>query len=172
MSLPAQPESAPVRSQPPPLWLMYRIVNPATRRLVASPLGRWTGPLLLLRFTGRRTGRRYEVPVVGHHLGESWHVFTDAAWALNFRGGRTVTVVGGGQQLQGLGYLVDDATETAAGMRLVLGQVPSPRRLGLHIDPSHRPSDDELTAVRRMIRLTTYPKQATGRGRDPVPNGH
>lgn len=153
MSLPAQPESAPVRSQPPPLWLMRRIVNPAARRIVASPLGRWTGPLLLLRFTGRRTGRRYEVPVVGHHLGESWHVFTPAAWAFNFEGGRTVTVVGGGQQRHGLGHLVDDTTETAAAIRRVLGQISSPRRLGLHINPGHHPTDDELTAVRRMIRL-------------------
>jgi hypothetical protein len=133
---------------------MYRVVNPIARRVVASPLRRWTGPLLLLRFTGRRTGRRYEVPVVGHHLGESWYVFTDAAWALNFRGGRTVTVVGGGRQRQGLGHLLD-GPDTAAAMRRVLGQVPSPRRLGLHIDSGHHPSDDELAAVRRMIRLPT-----------------
>ncbi|MCW2717279.1 MAG: hypothetical protein JWR81_1101 [Pseudonocardia sp.] len=154
MTLPALPRSAPVRSQPPPLWLMYRVVNPTARRIVASPLGRWTGPVLLLRFTGRRTGRRLEIPVIGHHLGESLHVFTDAAWALNFEGGRTVTVIGRGQQRAAHGRLVDDPAETAAAMRRVLGQVPSPRRLGLHIDPGHRPSDNELAAVRRTISLS------------------
>ncbi len=154
MSLPAQPQSAPVRSQPPPLWLMYRIMNPTARRIVASPLGRWTGPLLLLRFTGRRTGRRYDIPVIGHHLRESWHVLTDAAWALNFDGGRTLTVIGQGRQRTALGQLVDDPTDTAAVMRHVLGKVPSPRRLGLHIDTGHDPTDHELTAVRRMIRFS------------------
>lgn len=153
MSLPAQPESAPVRSQPPPLWLMYRVVNPTARRIVASPLGRWTGPLLLLRFSGRRTGRRYEVPVIGHRLGESWHVFTDADWALNFDGGRALTVIGRGRQRATLGQLVDDPADTAAAMRRVLGKVPSPRRLGLRIDTGHDPTDDELAAVRRMIRF-------------------
>lgn len=143
-----------MRSQPPPLWLMSRVVNPTARWIVASPLGRWTGPLLLLRFSGRRTGRRYEVPVIGHHLGESWHVFTDAAWALNFDGGRTLTVIGQGRQRTALGQLVDDPADTAAAMRHVLGSVPSPHRLGLHIDTGHDPTDDELAATRRMIRFS------------------
>ncbi len=154
MSLPALPRSAPVRSQPPPLWLMYRIVNPLARLVVASPLGRWTGPVLLLRFTGRRTGRRYDVPVVGHQLGKSVYVFTDAAWALNFAGGRAVTVVGGGRRRAATGLLVDDPAEAAAALRRVLGDVPRPRRLGLHIDAGHHPTDSELAAVRRMVRLT------------------
>lgn len=132
---------------------MHRIVNPTARRVVASPLGRWTGPLLQLRFTGRRTGRRYEIPVIGHHLGEAWHVFTDAAWALNFDGGRTLTVIGQGHHRTTLGHLVDDPADTAAAMRHVLGTVPRPHRLGLHIATGHHPTDDELTAVRRMIRF-------------------
>ena len=133
---------------------MHRIVNPLARRVVASPLGRWTGPVLLLRFTGRRTGRDYVVPVVGHHLDGSVHVFTDAAWALNFAGGRAVTVVGRGRQRAAVGHLVEDPAGTAAALRRVLGEVPSPRRLGLHIDAGHHPTDGELAAVRRMVRLS------------------
>lgn len=80
-------------------------------------------------------------------------VFTDAAWALNFLGGRPVTVLGRGRELRGEALLVEDATETAAALRGVLGQVPSPRRLGLHIAPGHHPSDDELATVRRVVHL-------------------
>ncbi len=154
MTLPPQPTDAAVRSQPPPRWLMNNVVNPTARRLVPSPLGRLVG-LVLLRFTGRRSGRHYEIPVVGHHVDDPLLVFTDAAWALNFHGGRSVTVIERGRSWHGEAHLIDDPAETATAMRRVLEKLRSPRLLGLDIDAGHQPSDSELVAVRRLIAIRT-----------------
>lgn len=152
MTLSAQPPTAPVRSQPPPRWLMTTVVNPFARRLVPV-LGRWSGPLVVLRFTGRRSGRTYEIPVVGHELDGATVVLTDAGWALNFRGGRPVTLLGAGRRRSGQAFLIETPDETIAAIRRVLAGLPSARALGLHIEPDHEPSDDELLAVRRVVRL-------------------
>jgi hypothetical protein len=50
-------------------------------------------------------------------------------------------------------WILDDPRDAATALRAVLRQLPSPRRLGLVIDPQHQPTDDELAALRRMIRI-------------------
>ncbi len=46
---------------------MLRVTNPVVRLLLRSPV---SGPMrrqfMVLRFTGRKTGRRYDIPVVAH----------------------------------------------------------------------------------------------------------
>jgi hypothetical protein len=43
-------------------WLTNRFANPVLRRLLRTPLGRGLGrSLAVLRYTGRRTGRTYEL---------------------------------------------------------------------------------------------------------------
>ena len=65
-----------------------RVGNPVMRGLLRSPAG---GPMrrqfMVLRFFGRKTGRRYDIPVVAHRLDGELYALTDAAWRTNFRGG-------------------------------------------------------------------------------------
>ena len=67
---------------------MVYVGNPVMRGLLRSPAG---GPMrrqfMVLRFFGRKTGRRYDVPVVAHRLGDELYSLTDARWRNNFRGG-------------------------------------------------------------------------------------
>jgi len=42
---------------------------------------------MVLRFFGRKTGRRYDIPVVAHRLDGELYALTDAPWRNNFRGG-------------------------------------------------------------------------------------
>jgi len=42
---------------------------------------------MVLRFFGRKTGRRYDIPVVAHRLDGELYALTDAAWRTNFPGG-------------------------------------------------------------------------------------
>jgi len=67
---------------------MMRVGNPVMRGLLRSPAG---GPMrrqfMVLRFFGRKTGRRYDIPVVAHRLDGELYALTDAAWRTNFRGG-------------------------------------------------------------------------------------
>ena len=72
---------------------MLRVTNPVVRLLLRTPAG---GPMrkqfMVLAFTGRKTGRRYDIPVVAHRLGGELYSLTDAHWRHNFRGGAGVEV--------------------------------------------------------------------------------
>ena len=67
---------------------MMRVTNPVMRGLLRSPAG---GPMrrqfMVLRFFGRKTGRRYDIPVVAHRLDGQLYALTDAPWRNNFRDG-------------------------------------------------------------------------------------
>ena len=62
----------------PPVAMM-RVGNPVMRGLLRSPAG---GPMrrqfMVLRFFGRKTGRRYDIPVVAHRLDGELYALTDA----------------------------------------------------------------------------------------------
>ncbi|MDT5026032.1 MAG: hypothetical protein QOE61_2458 [Micromonosporaceae bacterium] len=143
-----------IRSQPPPAWLMRHIANPVVRLIARSPLARWTGSLTVLTFTTRRTERQLRIPVLAHQVGPSLLVFTDARWAANFRDQRPVTLIRRGRRHHGQASLSDDFRETSTALRAVLQQVATPRRLGLTIDKQYQPTDDDLAALRRMIRIS------------------
>src|SRR4051794_25943974 len=97
-----------IRSAPPPRPLMRWLVNPVMRLLLRSPMGRRLPSLLLLEFTGRRTGRGMRVPVLGHPFGDHLYVCTDAPWAANFESGRELSVVRAGRRRAACGRLVAD----------------------------------------------------------------
>ena len=142
----------PVRSAHPPAWLMRSVVNPVSRALARSPFGRRFGALTVLEFDGRSSGKRYAIPVMSYdHNGPV--VFTDAPWATNLVGGVPVVVRRAGRTRSGFAAVVSDPHEAADGLRAVLAGLRSPRGIGLVIDKDHVPTDAELNAVRRMIRI-------------------
>lgn len=145
----------PVRSQPPPVWLLRLIVNPVVPALTGTPVGGRMGRLSLLRFLGRRTGRTYAVPVLIHQIDGRETVFTDARWAANFRDGHAVTVVGRGMERSTTAELVEDPRIVGPALRTALDKDGHPRRLGLAIEPGHSPTDSEFGAVRSMILIQT-----------------
>src|SRR5258708_28489078 len=83
-------QSTPVEPAHPPA-AMLRVSNPVVRLLLRSPVG---GPMrkqfMVLRFTGRKTGRRYHIPVVSHRPGGELYSLTDARSRHNFRAGADV----------------------------------------------------------------------------------
>lgn len=84
------------------------------RWLLRSPAG---GPMrrqfMVRRFTSRKTGRRYDIPVTAHRLDGELYALTDARWRANFRGGADVEVTLGGHVTRMRGQLLDDP-ETVA----------------------------------------------------------
>jgi hypothetical protein len=141
----------PVRSAHPPAWLM-RIANPVTRAVAGSRLGRRFGSLTVLHFEGRKSGRRYAVPVMAYDYNGAPVVFTDAGWAANFVDAAPVGVRRGGRTRTGVAR-VADPREAADGLRAVLETLRNPRGVGLAIDEGHEPTDGELNAVRSMVFL-------------------
>ena len=73
-----------------------RIASTNTNPKPSSRLG-ITVPMGLLRVTGRRTGRRYEIPVGVWESGDGFVIFSDAPWLQNFRGGAVAELVLRGQ---------------------------------------------------------------------------
>ena len=93
---------------------MMRVGNPVMRGLLRSPAG---GPVrrqfMVLRFFGRKTGRRYDIPVVAHRLDGELYALTDAPWRNNFRGGTDVEVTLDGHVTRMRGQLLDDPAAVA-----------------------------------------------------------
>jgi len=149
--------TAGIRTRRPPAALMRFLVNPVTRLVARTPWARRPGSLAVLTFTTRRTGRRRRIPVLVHRVGADTLVFTDATWAANFAGGRPLLLTRQGRTVPAIARLITNPAETAAGLRGALLEQGSPRRLGLVLDDGYRPSDAELAALRRMIRIETSP---------------
>lgn len=126
----------------------FERVNAVLRRVLASPLARVLPlPLVLLRCTGRRTGRSFAIPVGVHDLDGRTVVFTRAGWRANFRGGAPVEVVRRGRVLRGTATSVESPERAADLMLSVLAAGRSPRHLGLEVDRGHRPTREELVAT-------------------------
>ena len=69
------------------LQRMVRYFNPVARFLLATPLhSLMSGRLMLLSFTGRRTGRSYTTPVSYVRIGDSLLVPGGGAWWRNLEG--------------------------------------------------------------------------------------
>ena len=67
--------------QAPILDFLYRIANPTVGAILRSPLhGVMSGSLLLLTFTGRRSGRRITTPVGYQREGDTLRLLTNARW--------------------------------------------------------------------------------------------
>jgi hypothetical protein len=94
----------------PPSALL-RVVNPILASLLRTPLA---GParkqLMVLSFTGRKTGRQYSIPVSAHVIDNDLYALTGAPWKQNFRGGAAAQVVYDGKTTAMRGELIRDRT--------------------------------------------------------------
>jgi len=151
----------PVEGAEPPEALA-RVVNPAIKVLLRSPLHRpFSRHLMLLAFRGRKTGKTYEVVVGRHEVDGALLVPTGTTgrrWRLNFRGGTTAEVTLGGIRRRGWGELIEEPDEVARIHQLLLGRIglKNARRLGLRVNVNREPTDDELKVPltgRGVIRI-------------------
>jgi hypothetical protein len=107
-----EPTAAVVPSHPPEP--VMRVMNPALRYLLPTPLGR--GPLkdfMVVNFAGRKSGRRYSVPVSAHLIDGQLYALAGATWKLNFRGGGPAEVVHAGKSTAMRGELIEDGAVVA-----------------------------------------------------------
>ncbi len=151
----------PVEGAEPPEKLAT-IVNPVVKALLRSPLHRLVSKhLMLLTFSGRRTGSTYTIVVGRHEVNGALVVPTGTTgrrWRLNLRGGAPVVVTIEGRCRHGRGKLVEDPEEVARLHELLLDRVgpKSARRLGLKVNVDRKPTRDELKAVlagRGVVRV-------------------
>jgi deazaflavin-dependent oxidoreductase (nitroreductase family) len=135
------------------------IVNRAMKLVLRSPLhGAVSKTILLLTFTGRKSGTTYTTPVSYSEQDGQISIFTHAAWWKNLSNGRPVTIHIRGQERQGLVELVvDDKHTISAGLMAHLRQVPFDARFyGVTLDGQRSPNAEEVEKAAQtvvMIRI-------------------
>jgi len=104
--------SAVTVSHPPDRVL--HAVNPLLCRLLRTPLA---GParkqLMVLSFTGRKSGRRYSIPVSAHLIDGDLYALAGAGWKANFSGGAPAEVLHDGNTATMRGELIKDPAVVA-----------------------------------------------------------
>ena len=93
---------------------MLRIVNPLLIALLRTPLAGPAGKqLMVLSFTGRKSGRQFTIPVSAHVIDNDLYALTGAPWKENFRGGAPAQVVYGGKTSTMRGEVIGDRAVVA-----------------------------------------------------------
>jgi hypothetical protein len=138
----------------PPSALL-RFVNPVLGFLLRTPLA---GParkqLMVLSFTGRKTGRPYSIPVSAHVIDHDLYALTGAPWKQNFRNGATANVVYDGKASAMRGELIRDRAVVSNLFHRCAesyGVQRAQRMIGLKFRDQRIPTRDEFAeAVDRM----------------------
>lgn len=136
-------------------------VNQAMKLVLRSPVhGMVSKSVLLITFTGRKSGKTYTTPVSYSQTGDQIYIFTHAGWWKNLLSSAPVTLRIQGRDLQGLVEPVaEDKGAVAAGLSQHLREVPSNARYyGVTFDDHGNPRAEEVeqaaqTAVMIRIRL-------------------
>jgi len=132
-----------------------RIVNPLLRFLLRTPLaGAARKQLMVLSFTGRKTGRVFSIPLSAHVIDGQLYALTGASWKQNFRGGAESQVVYDGKTTVMRGELLRDR-ETVSDLYLrcaeSYGVQRAQRMIGLKYREQRIPTRDEFAeAVDRL----------------------
>ena len=133
------------------------LVNNAMKFVLRSPAhGMVSKTILLISFTGRKTGKTYTTPVSYSQTGDQVTIFTHAAWWKNLQSGAPVTLQLRGRALRGLPEPVaGDKPAIAAGLAAHLRQVPSDARYyGVTFDDHGNPRAGEVEqAVRSVVMI-------------------
>lgn len=99
-------------SHPPEALL--RAVNPALRVVIGLPvLGPAVKDFMVLKFTGRKSGKAFAIPVSAHHLDGDLYAIMEAGWKHNFAAGHPVDVVHAGKTTPMTGQLIKDPAAVA-----------------------------------------------------------
>ena len=107
-----QQSAAVIVSHPPDAIL--RVVNPILRSLLRTPLmGGARRQLMVVSFNGRKTGRRYSVPVSAHDIDGQLYALTGRPWGRNFRNGAAAEVLHNGKSAAMQGELIEDPAAVA-----------------------------------------------------------
>ncbi len=69
-----------------------RVMNSALRHLLGTPVGRALKDFMVLDVTGRKSGRRFSIPVSAHVIDGQLYALAGSLWAVNFRGGAPAQV--------------------------------------------------------------------------------
>ena len=132
---------------PPMPAVVFRIVNPLMKLLLRSPFhGVVSESLLLLTFTGRKSGREYTTPVGYRYFDDSMVIFTHSDWWKNLRGGATVTLHLRGDRREAEATPITDPADVAEYLARLIDEhgVEAANRIGLSIHGDGAPTVEDI----------------------------
>ena len=136
-----------IRRTVPPRVLV-RLANPFVRLLLRSPAHGLLDPaVLILHVTGRKTGRRYDIPVNYVDLDGRLTIVTVAKWRVNIRDGADVEMTWLGRRRHMHATLDEDPASVAVTYRQIidhLGWLRASRHLGISVPGNQAPTVLEL----------------------------
>lgn len=147
MSQTSTNRSKKAESHMPAPQAMFKLMNPLMKLMLLSPFHRGMSKrLMVLTFTGRKTGKRYSTPVGYVRNGDSILVFTHSLWRKNFTHPAPVTMRIEGKAVKGVGQLVTDPARIKQIVRALMiahGEEMS-RRMNLWVDGVENASPEEV----------------------------
>ena len=131
-------------------------VNNTMKLILRSPVhGVVSKTILLITFTGRKTGKTYTTPVSYSRSGDEIYIFTHAAWWKNLRSDAPVTLRIQGREFQGLAQPVaGDPQAVAARLAAHLQQVRSDAPFyGVTFDDRGDPRPEEVAKAAQDVTM-------------------
>ncbi len=132
-------------------------MNPTLRLALRAPL---IGPALkdfmVVNFTGRKTGRRFSVPVSAHEIDGDLYVLLNAGWKHNFRDGAPAEVLYEGKTTAMQGQLITEpvvVADLAHRVAEAYGAKKAQRSMGLKFRDNGIPSVGEFTEASGRLGL-------------------
>jgi hypothetical protein len=158
-------QSAPISISHPPDAVL-RVVNPIMKLLLRTPFaGAARNQLMVVHFTGRKSGRAYSIPLSAHLIDGTLYAMAAATWKNNFREGAPAQVLHNGKTTTMRGELITDKTLVAdlySRSAQSYGAKRAERAMGLAFRDHQMPTRDQFAeAVEqlglRAIRFTPAP---------------
>jgi hypothetical protein len=157
------PEQSPAVTISHPPDAILRAVNPILRFLLRTPIaGPGRDQLMIVTFTGRKSGRRYSIPLSAHRIDNTLYAITSAPWKQNFRDGATAEVLHNGTTTTMRGELIKDpaaVADLAHRCAEFYGAKRAQRSMGLKFRDDRVPTLEEFTEAAQRehiaaVRLT------------------
>ncbi len=134
-------------------------VNRAMKFILRSPAhGMVSKTVLLITFTGCKSGKSYTTPVSYSQTGDQVIIFTHATWWKNLCSGAAVSLRIRGQDLRGLPEPVAaDKQAVAAGLAAHLRKVPSDARYyAVTFDEHGNPRAEEVEKAAQSVVMVRF----------------
>jgi deazaflavin-dependent oxidoreductase (nitroreductase family) len=120
-----------------PFWFMNKFANPFVGLILRSPMHKWLSPsLLLITYQGRKSGKKYTLPVQYVQSGNSLYIIPGAAgqktWWRNLRGGAPVELLLDGHHFQAFAEVLTGEAHCgviAEALKVYLLHFPAATRL-------------------------------------------
>ena len=133
------------------------MLNKTLKLILRSPLhGMISKYILLITFTGRRSGKTYTTPVSYSLQDDQVIIFTHANWWKNLRGGATVTLRLRGREVPGMAEpIIEDKQALATRLTDHLRKSPFDARFyDVTIDQNGNPIPEEVEqAVKTVVMI-------------------